>query len=132
MSSHWANEGWTLIHMTLERNPMNRSYITIMALVAILSFCGGKAFCQKETYVVIEHHIPDSTRVFIVDKIDTAKVLQGWSSLKRGMQAKEVESLLGRPNKIAQQPSDNSTTWYYNEYEVVFDIIKHTVRYWSK
>jgi len=103
-----------------------------MALVVIVSLCGGRAFCQKETHVVIEHHISDSIRVFIVDKIDTAKVLRGWSRLKRGMTAKEVESLLGRPNKIGQQPSDNSTTWYYNGYEVVFDIIKRTVRYWTK
>lgn len=75
------------------------------------------------------HNHRGSCRVVIVEKIDTAKVPQGWSRLKRGMLAKEGESLLGRQNKIGQQPSDNSTTWYYNEYEVVFDIIEHTVRY---
>ena len=86
---------------------MNGFRKTITALVAILSFCGGTAVCQKETFVVIERHGPDAVRDFIADKIDTAKVLQRWCGLKQRMRAKEVESWLGRPDKIGEQESDH-------------------------
>ena len=91
-------------------------------------------FSQEQKPVLIEKDIqlPDSIEPHLVKKVDRVKFQQGWGKLKKGMSFKEVESLLGSPTAIESQVFDNSTTWHYGKRTVVFDNLKHTLRYCEK
>ncbi len=56
---------------------------------------------------------------------------KNWEKLRRGLSFQDVETLFGKPTKIASSAYDHSTTWYYGKRYIVFDSVKKVVRYWE-
>ena len=104
-----------------------RGIVASMLLIATDSCCA-----QQERYIEKTSKLPDSVAISLSAKPDAARIHSNWGKLKKGMTFKEVGSLLGRPTKIASSMSDDSTTWFYGSRVVVFDDVKHAVRYWGE
>ena len=101
-------------------------------LASILLLAAGSSVAQQEKYIEKTTRVPDSLATSLSAKPDTAKIQSNWSKLKKGMTFREVKSLLGKPTKIASSDLDNSTTWHYGTRIIVFDNVKHAVRYWME
>ena len=109
-----------------------------VSVACILCFFGvvlqNPTYCQEQKSGIVRRtvQVPDSVKVKLASKVDENRLQRGWGKLKKGMSEQEVESLLGRPTRIAYQADDNSTTWHYGKRVVVYDYLKKTVRYWEK
>jgi outer membrane protein assembly factor BamE (lipoprotein component of BamABCDE complex) len=96
----------------------------------MLLIATGPCFAQQERYIEKTTKVPDSVASSVSAKPDAARIQSNWGKLKKGMTFKEAESLLGKPTKIVSSEFGHSTTWYYGMRIVVFDNVKHAVRYW--
>ncbi len=103
-----------------------------MALFAVgFNPISTKLFCQQEKRVTVVVPLSDSVKPEDATIIDQARVKRNWQKLKKGMSAKRVETLLGKPWRKEWSTIDNSVTWYYIRRTVILDSIKQTVRYWE-
>jgi len=107
--------------------------IVVGGIVAtILLIAPGSCFAQQERHNEKSTKLPDSLASSLSAKPDESRIQSNWGKLKKGLTFKEVESLLGKPTKIAESIYDHSTAWYYRTRVIVFDNIKHAVRYWRE
>ena len=108
------------------------SVVCILCFFEVLLL--NPTYCQEQKSAIVRRtiQVPDSVKANLAIKVDEYRLQRGWGKLKKGMQEQEVESLLGRPTRIAYQADDNSTTWHYGKHVVVYDYPKKTVRYWDK
>lgn len=110
---------------------MKRIHIVIMFLGLALVVIEDPAYSQREKYLIGTRQLPDSVKGQLADKVDETRIKRNWGKLRRGLPPKTVESLFGKPTRIASSVYDHSTTWYYGRHSVVFDAIKDVVRLWE-
>jgi hypothetical protein len=102
-----------------------------MVSAVVMLVLSDQIFSQENVTVHKSYAVPDSARMDLAAKVDTSRIKANWDKLKKGMTVEQVRFLLGKPTRVSSDDHDDSTTWQYGKYTVVFDNVKKSVRFWD-
>ena len=82
--------------------------VGVALAVLVLGF-SSRLFGQEEITVERSIPVPDSEKHYQPTKVDSSRIQMNWGKLLKGMTFDQVESLLGKPTKVASDIRDDST-----------------------